>query len=568
MRAVYFLYFLCVTFSTYAQPKMETYPQGYFRNPLDVPINLSGNFGELRANHYHMGFDLKTNARENLAVHAAADGYVARVKIEAAGFGRAIYINHPNGFTTLYAHLNEFDPAIEAYVKQKQYEAKSWAVFLDIPPGVLPVSKGQFIAYSGNTGGSQAPHLHFEIRRTSDDVNLNPVLFGFPLSDHTRPRILRLGVYDRRYSVYEQTPKIFAAKPVGAGSYTAGSSPIIVNTPKVSVAITSYDTHDGSSNLNGVFSGALAFDGKPISEFIMNNISYNDTRYLNAHIDYRLKQTAGQYLQHLSELPGYINSIYQTEEQNGILDLSDGEVHSVSITIADGFGNRSVLNASLRYSGNSSNIPLLDGKLFYPLMLDGYESENCEFYIPEQGLYDSVHITYSIVQSNLPSALTGLHRIGNTSIPLQVAMMVRLKPTRQLSASERERTIMQWSAGSKKAVKKVEWYNDWANAQFRDFGSFQLLLDMEPPVVVPIGFADGSNLSKASRLMFTIRDNNEKFNKVRAEIDGQWVRCSNDKGKTFIYRFDEHFPPGDHVLRIYAEDEAGNTTESSFRIRR
>jgi murein DD-endopeptidase MepM/ murein hydrolase activator NlpD len=515
-----------------------------------------------------MGFDLKTNARENMPVRAAAEGYVARVKIEAGGFGRAIYINHPNGYTTLYAHLNEFDPAIEAYVKEKQYQAQSWAILLEIPAGILPVKKGQFIAYSGNTGGSQAPHLHFEIRRTLDDVNLNPILFGFPLNDHTKPRIIRMGIYDRRYSVYQQTPKIIAAKPVGNGLYSAASGPIIVNTPKISVAITSYDTHDGSANLNGVFSGILKFDEKPISEFLMDNISYDDTRYLNAHIDYRLKQTAGQYLQHLSELPGYIHSIYQSEEKNGILDLSDGQVHSVSITISDGYNNKSVLNAKVKYSGVPSSIPMFEGKQFFPLMLDGFESEACEFYIPEQGLYDSVHITHSTVASSSQGALTDMHRIGNATIPLQLAMVVRLKPTRNLSAEEQSKTVMQWSSGGKKAVKKVEWYNGWANAQFRDFGNFQLLLDDQPPVIVPIGFADGTNFSKSSRLLFTIRDNFEKFNNVRAEIDGQWIRCSNDKGKTFIYRFDEHFPPGSHILKIYAEDEAGNKKESSFKISR
>ena len=153
-----------------------TYPKGYFRNPLNIPISLSGNFGELRPNHYHMGVDIKTAARENLPVYAAADGYISRIKIEPGGFGRAIYITHPNGYTTLYAHLNNFAAKIDAFVKQQQYANESWKVELDVSPALLPVKKGDFIAYSGNTGGSQAPHLHFEIRRTSDDVNVNPLL--------------------------------------------------------------------------------------------------------------------------------------------------------------------------------------------------------------------------------------------------------------------------------------------------------------------------------------------------------------------------------------------------------
>ncbi len=185
-----------------------SYPKGYFRNPLELPMDLSGNFGELRPNHYHMGLDLKTNRVENQLVHAAADGYISRIKIEPGGFGRAIYINHPNGFTTLYAHLNDFNPKLENWVKQQQYSKESWNIFLELTPGQFPVKQGDFLAYSGNTGGSQAPHLHFEIRRTTDDVNVNPMLFGFPLADNTAPRILRLAVYDRTGACMSNHPNL------------------------------------------------------------------------------------------------------------------------------------------------------------------------------------------------------------------------------------------------------------------------------------------------------------------------------------------------------------------------
>src|SRR5580692_9994511 len=147
------------------------YPRDYFRDPLDVPISLAANFGELRPNHYHMGLDIRTQHRENLPVYAAADGYVARVSIEPAGFGQAVYINHPNGYTTVYGHLNDFFPALAAYVKQQQYDQESWKVFIDIPADLFPVRKGDWIAYSGSTGGSEAPHVHFEIRSTAEDVN-------------------------------------------------------------------------------------------------------------------------------------------------------------------------------------------------------------------------------------------------------------------------------------------------------------------------------------------------------------------------------------------------------------
>src|SRR3954451_17526096 len=144
----------------------DVYPQGYFRNPLGIPIQLAANFGELRTNHFHMGFDIRTQQRENLPVYAAAQGYVSRIKIEKSGFGRAIYISHPNGYTTLYAHLNDFYEELNSYVKDKQYADKQWEQEIDLKPNQFPVEKGQIIAYSGNTGGSEGPHLHFEIRDT------------------------------------------------------------------------------------------------------------------------------------------------------------------------------------------------------------------------------------------------------------------------------------------------------------------------------------------------------------------------------------------------------------------
>ena len=188
------------------------YPQDYFRDPLDIPMSLAANFGELRPNHYHMGLDIRTRHRENLPVHAAADGYIARVEIQPEGFGQAIYIRHPNGYTTVYGHLRQFTPALAAYVREQQYRQQSWQADLTIPPGLFPVKKGELIAYSGNTGGSQGPHLHFEIRLTAGDINLNPLLFGLPVPDHTPPVILRLAWYDRNQGIYDQSPHILPVR--------------------------------------------------------------------------------------------------------------------------------------------------------------------------------------------------------------------------------------------------------------------------------------------------------------------------------------------------------------------
>ena len=536
------------------------YPQKYFRNPLDIPISLAGNFGELRPNHYHMGIDIKTGQRENLPVYAAAEGYISKIKIEPAGFGRALYITHPNGYTTLYAHLNGFAAKIEAYLKQQQYARETWKIQLDVPPGLFPVKRGEFIAFSGSTGGSQAPHVHFEIRRTVDDVNLNPLLFGLPVTDNRKPRILRLGVYDRTHSVYEQSPKIFALKPVSPSSYSTTPGIIKVGSPLISLAITAYDTQNGSSNLNGIFEATLTVNDKEEESFQMNNIGYNATRYVNAHIDYRYKALGGPYLQHLSELPGYINSIYTNGAGHGVLDISDGDIYDITIDVSDAMGNMSELKTMIQYDFNQVSSVPVSGKMFYPLMLDGYEAENCEFYIGEKCLYDSVHIKYSNFASGDPSVISDVHSIGASYIPSQDSFLVRIRPLTSISDADKNFTVMQWSGGGKSSVQKVQWQQEWAYARFRDFGNFQLIVDNEAPVIIPLDFGEGSNLSRASRITFNVKDNLKSIKNVRAELDGKWLRFSNDKNLSFIYNIDEKCPSGAHQLKISAEDEAGNKT--------
>ena len=540
----------------------QSYPKGYFRNPLNIPISLSGNFGELRPNHFHMGIDIKTAQRENLPVYAAAEGYVSRIKIEPGGFGRAIYITHPNGYTTLYAHLNNFAAKIDAFVKQQQYALESWKVELQVRPDLLPVKQGDFIAYSGNTGGSQAPHLHFEIRRTEDDMNLNPLLFGLPLKDNVRPRILRFAVYDRTRSVYEQTPRIAAAK-ASAGNYISSPSVVKIGSPLVSFAITAFDAHTGSSNLNGIYSATLYVNDAEEESFTMNNISYNDTRYLNAHIDYRYKTLSGSYLQHLSELPGFFGSIYSDGDSKGVIDISDGNIYDVLVVVRDAAGNKSQLKTRVQFDPKVPLSPPAAGKIFYPLMLEGSENENCEFFIGEKCLYDSVHISYKNTVSGEPDVLSDVHTIGASYIPLQDSFLVRIAPDLSFTESDRPFTVMQWTNGGKSAVQKVQWQERWASAKFRDFGNFQLVRDTVPPEIT-LSFSDWADLSRATRITFNVRDNLQSVKNVRPELDGKWLRFTNDKNRSFIYQFDEKCLTGPHVLKISAEDEAGNKTTVSY----
>jgi len=541
---------------------VKNYPKKYFRNPLDIPISLAANFGELRANHYHMGLDIRTQGKVNLPVYAAADGYIARIKIEPFGFGQAIYINHPNGYTTLYAHLNSFFPALSDYIKEAQYRMESWKISLDFAPGMFQVRKGDIIGFSGSTGGSEGPHLHFEIRRTSDDTNLNPMLFGLPIPDNVPPVIQRLAIYDLNKSIYEQAPKIIPIKrPTGKG-FPHVENVILVNSSKIGFAISGFDTQSGSKNPNGIFEAIVYEISKPVNGFQMDNISYTNTRNINAHIDYKTKAAGGPYLQQLFELPGYKQSIYKYP--GGAIDISDGAVHYIRIEASDAYGNRSPLQFAVQQSQNKSAVTVSPGKMFYPFMLDGYETDDCAFYLGERSLYDSAHIQYLSATTTSPNTVSRIHTIGTPNIPIQDSLLVRIKLNTTLSQAKKEKVLMQRSVGTRVEFRKVEWQDDWASARFRDFGSFQLVIDEQPPAIMSIGFSNNADLSKASKIEIKIKDNLDGENIFRAELDGHWLRFTNDKERSFTYKFDEKCPPGKHQLKIIAEDEAGNKSTQIF----
>lgn len=543
----------------------KNYQQGYFTWPVVAKKALAANFGELRPNHYHMGLDCKTDQKENLQVLAAADGYVAKIKIEPYGFGRCIYINHPNGLTTLYAHLNDFYPELEKYVKAQQYKLESWKVFIDVPAGLLPVKKGQLIAYSGNTGGSQGPHLHFEIRDTKTDKVLNPLLFGFPIADNIAPDILRLAVYDRCTSTYEQTPRFISIKKVNGG-YTTVPPLVQVNTSKVSFAITAYDRYTGSTNQNGIYEAVLYNDENPVVGFQLDSISYDETRYLNAHVDYKLKMSGGPFVQHLSRLPGYPEGVYKEGSGNGVINLDDDSVHQIKIQVKDANGNVSLLKFAVQRAGAKRTAASLaaaseQSKIFHPGFVNVFEGANVSFYLSEKQLYDSIRFRYN----EIASAKGTVYQLHNGNVPLQDYFPVKIK---NVSTLHPDKMVMHQSWKNKDDYKKAVDEGGWFKASFRAFGNYELLTDTTPPTILPVGFKNGMKASKLNRIAFIIKDNTEELQNFRAELDGKWLRFSNDKGKTFIYKFDEHCPPGAHELKISVEDCVGNKTERVYNFTR
>jgi hypothetical protein len=550
---------LLVFFSGTAQS--NPYPQGYFRHPLNIPMQLVANFGEIRANHWHMGLDIRTNQKVNMPVYAAADGYIAKVSIEPGGFGQAIYINHPNGYTTLYGHLNSFFPALAQYVKAQQYKMQSWEADIILPAKLFPVKQGDFIALSGSTGASQGPHVHFEIRDTKTDKCLNPLLFGFPIADDVPPTVTRLALYDRNKSVYNQIPQFIGIRKEGRIYTTA--SVIKTGTNKISFAIGATDRFTNSANPNGIYAAALYLDNELQSEFVLDKISYTETRYINAQIDYRLHYNGGAYVQQLSPLPGDFGDVYHNGVPDGVINLQDEAPHKVRIEVRDANQNTSVVELEVQYE-NTGRTYTNNTNTFLPGNVNVFENSNFELYTTEYSMYDTVAISYTVNPQMGLNAVSPLHTFLSAAIPTHDSVRIRILPSVFIPEDKKDRVIIKSVAGTKTVIEKALRQGDWVGAKFRQFGTFQAFVDDQPPTInAPL-----SDLSRATRIIFVPKDNFNTIKSFRAELDGQWLMFTNDKGHSWIYSFDEHFPPGIHDLKVTVEDEAGNVTTKSWSVRR
>lgn len=541
----------------------DSYPRNYFRHPLNIPMQLVANFGEIRTNHWHMGLDIRTQQKVNLPVFASADGYISRVSVEPGGFGQAIYITHPNGYTTLYAHLNAFFPQLASFVKQQQYAKQSWRINLIISPDLFPVKKGTYIALSGSTGASEGPHVHFEIRDNETENCLNPLLFGFPIADGVPPTITRLAMYDRNRSTYEQSPQLLSLKKNGS-NYSVAKT-IIVGSDKISFAIGAVDRFSATPNPNGIYSAFIFMDNETVSGFELKDISYNDTRYINAQLDLPYKSRGGASLQHLSPLPGAKEVTYQIFNDDGIIHLKDEEPHAIRIEVRDASKNLSIIRFNVQYNKElAKDYKLPASERFLPEHVNIFERDFFEMITSEKTIYDTVFVNLNQTDSYATGSISPVFGFLNSSIPSHDSIIIRIKPNIKVIAENADRVIIKNVSGTRTFIQKAKWQREWVSAKFRQFGTYQVFIDNEPPTVN----SPSTNLSKASRIVFTPRDNFNVIKNFRVEVDGQWLRFTNDKGRSWMYTFDEKFPRGSHELKVIAEDEAGNVMERTWTVTR
>jgi Peptidase family M23 len=548
------------------------YARNYFRWPVANKPAIVANFGELRTGHWHMGLDIRTDQKENMPVYAAADGYIARVSIHPLSYGKAVYINHPNGLTTVYGHLNKFFPKLDSLVTNEQYRRQSWEIELVFTKDKFPVRKGQFIAHSGNTGASQGPHVHFEIRNTKTERCINPLFFNLPIADEVPPVFTRLALYDRDRSVYNQEPMLFSVKKTKISYVPAKDTFIKTGFSKLSFAIGAYDCVSGSTNQNGIYNAIILFDSEPLAKFELDSMDYNETDYVNAHIDYSYRYSTGSYLQQLFKLPGDKGVAYKLRNNEGIIQLNDTNVHEVEITVKDVKQNASTLQFKVQRSDSVAfSTNYVRQNMFAPNYVNVFEQPDFELYLKEDCLYDTIQADFSRFMEATANAASAVFRFCNASIPLHDEINIRIKPNVTVANEWKNKIVIKRTDGRTTNYRKAQWQKDptieWLAASFGDFGSYQALIDNVLPTINELGAVDTTDLSRSKNIVFYPKDNTA-LKTFRAELDGQWLMFTNDKGSPWIYTFDEQCPYGVHRLKIRIEDIVGNVTEKEWWFKR
>jgi len=557
LRAMKYIFFLLlISVKVLAQ---NPYPQNYFRNPLNIPILLAGNFGECRPGHFHSGIDIKTEGKENLPVFAAADGYISRVKMEPGGFGHGIYITHPNGYTTLYAHLNDLFPELQKLIRKEQYAQKSWTLDLHFTPEKFPIKKGQQIAWSGNTGGSSAPHLHFEIRDSKTEHPLNPQLFGFKTEDNIAPLPTEVAIYDAAESIYIQKPTRLKLKKV-KDIFVPLKDSVIVWTDDINIGVAVNDYMNNSTNTLSFYTARWYADEKLIGTLTLDDIGYDETRYMNACADYKLQKETGIWFNSLFLLPNnQLTKLYQLEQGgNGKIVLSNDEPTAIRIVMTDVSGNISQIK--FRLIKGKKMIPSLCNNKWKSKAPNIFETPNLKFSLPATALYDD--ICFETSKSAEAKSSSSRFSIATSTIPVHNYFDLSIKPEVATPFALTSKMTLQYSDGKKISGKKATLNDGWYSASVRAFGDYWLAVDTVAPTIKPL-LKNGVVLGGKKEIRFVVTDNFSSVKTFTGTINGQWL-CFEQHGNNWFYRLDEYCPKGKNKLQLSAIDENGNERKMQF----
>lgn len=536
-----------------------------YRSPLDIPLVLSANFGELRPNHFHSGIDLKTQGVINKPVYAIADGYISRISVSPSGYGLAVYINHPDGHTSVYGHLEKFAPRIEEYVKEKQYEKESYSIDLTLDVSVLPLKKGDLFAYSGNTGSSGGPHVHFEIRNTENQLALDALeYYKDRIEDNVLPLVKGVAVYPvsgagvANGSVEPYRRTISASTPAKKKGVKTLSDSVFV-WGRIGLGINAIDRMTGTNNIYGVKTVRLFCDDKEIFSSDISSIDFGKTRMINSMTDFdHWYKTKVFYMKSFIE-PGNKLSIYKTVN-NGYIDVNEERIYNFKYELEDLYGNMTTY--AFPIYGKKQNIP--QPKQCMQLMAwdkdNYYEGNMFSISLPKGVLYNNFCFDLKrILSSNYMSAI---YTIGNTYVPLDKPSEITIKMTKDSLVNKAQYGIVRIN-GARESWIGGKYNNGAITTRVRELGnSYAVSIDAQAPVITPVSPA---KWVIQREIKIRVTDNKSGISSYRGTIDGSFALFEHDvKSSVYTYKFDaQRLKKGEsHKLLFTAVDGCGN--ESSY----
>ena len=548
------LFFLLLYCSVFAQ---VNYPKDYFSPPLAIPMQLSGNFGELRPNHFHAGFDLKTNQKEGLAVYAVADGYVSRIKISTFGNGKTIYITHSNGYTSVYGHLQRATDSIEDFIKKTHYQEQSFEIEKYLKPGELVVKKGQIIALSGNSGASEGPHLHFEFRDNITENIINPMLFGFDkfLKDSKKPIIYNIYVYplDNESLVNQsKRPLLLNLTLQKDGTYLADK---VVANGKIGFGINTFDYDDVSFNKNGVYKVQTFYNGIPNFSYQFDIYSFDEMRYVNALIDYPMYKKTQQRVQKLFMKSPYNLSIIKADATNGVLNVVPNLTAQYRIEVSDFYGNLNTVSIPIV----NEVLPVIIAKETVPKYLvkakneSNFSKENISVFFPANTFYEDFNLNFDVKNDTL--------LLHSDIVPAHSNFTIEIEDLK-FSEVQREKLFIGTIGSSKIGYNFTFRKDSIFKINVKTLGKYALVLDTIPPKISIAKPIEGKWLSDKKSIQFTISDDLSGIKSYNGYLNGKWILFEYDnKTKKITHYFSDGIvAEGSNDLKIIVVDNLGNST--------
>lgn len=547
----------------------DTIPKKYFRSPLGIPLFLAGNFGELRSNHFHGGLDMKTQGKEGFKIYAAADGYISRIKVSPWGYGKTIYIDHPNGYTTVYAHLQRYKGEIATQIKTYQHQKESWEIDWYPSDTIMKVKKGDVIALSGNTGGSGGPHLHFEIRETKSEHPVNPLLFGFDIKDNIKPiirSIVLTPLNDTSYVNNKSKPQRFLVTG-STGHYKLKYTTPINAYGEIGIGIETIDKLNGISNRNGIYSIELIKNSTTIFKSEMKEFSFDESRALNSLIDYEyFLRDKVRFQRSYIEVNNPL-SIYTQNDNNGIIEFSKNEKLAFNYIVKDTYGNKSTLAFGINGNHNKkltrTALKTRVDTVFSYIDSNYFENQNIKVSIPKNALYKGLAFQYH-TSDTLSGAITPTYFIHNDYTPLHKAIEVSIKVGRLSEYIRSKSTIVHFDRRKRYYSKGGTWRNNYITAKSKAFGGFAVMVDTLPPKISPTNIYPNKNMSGNTTITVKIADNLSGVKSFRGTIDGKWVIMEYESKKEKLFYTFNNITKGKHNFELTLTDGVGNESHVSI----